>query len=211
MAVVPPPWKSYQSASVVKRFWGSGLEFRSFREAQIALRQRQREQLFDLGFFAIARHGDFADQQIAGALEHFLFAEGKRLGLVQRDQVLQHSGDFEQGAGAHAVGILFEAVFPVGVAVAVGKGEKVQNLLHFAVSNHPANAYAAHVVAGHHNLQAAGFDIKKIELLNGRPDRTAADLFDNPHPVVGIDDLIADVKIQVRTTHKGTRAGTQGR
>ena len=27
-------------------------------------------------------------------------------------------------------------------------------------------------------------------------------MLDNTHPVVGVDDLIADVKIQVRTTHK---------
>src|SRR5205807_158300 len=71
----------------------------------------------------------------------------------------------------------------------------------------------AHVVAGHHDLEAAGLDVEEIELFDGGADGAAADLFDNAHPVVGIDDLVADVKIQVRTTHKkvpGQEKGSSG-
>ena len=116
---------------------------------------------------------------------------------MEGDQAFKHSGDLEQGAGAHAVGVLFEAVFPVGGAEVVGDGEKVENLLHLAVANHAANADAAHVVAGHHHLKAAGFDVEQIELFHRGADGAAADLLDNADPVVGIDDLVANVEIQI--------------
>lgn len=52
-----------------------GLEFGGFGEAQLALGKRDGEDLFHFGFLAVAGHSQFADQEIAGALEHFLFAE----------------------------------------------------------------------------------------------------------------------------------------
>ena len=41
----------------------------------LALGKRDGEDLFHFGFLAVAGHSQFADQEIAGALEHFLFAE----------------------------------------------------------------------------------------------------------------------------------------
>jgi hypothetical protein len=84
-------------------FLNLSLELGGFREAEVALGQRQCEELLDLGFFAVAGHGQFADQEVAGALKHFLFAEGKRLRLMEGDETLQNTGDFEQRSGAHAV------------------------------------------------------------------------------------------------------------
>jgi hypothetical protein len=48
--------------------------------------------------------------------------------------------------------------------------ERNQDLLDFAVADHAAYAHAAHVVAGHHYFQAAGFDVEKIELFHRGAD-----------------------------------------
>src|SRR5205085_317373 len=81
------------------------------------------EQCLNFGFFAVASHCQLADQEIASALQHLLLAEGKRLGLMKGDQALQYSRHFQQRSGAHAVGIFFEAVFPVAAAIGVGNRE----------------------------------------------------------------------------------------
>jgi len=195
IAILTNPWRRNN------RKPESGLEFGGFRETQFALGEGEREQFFDLGFFAVAGHGQFADQQVTGAFQHLLLAERQRLGLVEGDQALEDSRDFDQGAGAHAVGIFLEAVFPVGGAEVFGDREEVDNLLYFAVADHAANAHAPHIVAGHHHFEAAGFYIEQVKLFDGGADGPAADLLDNPHPVVGIDDLVADVNILVGTAH----------
>jgi hypothetical protein len=182
-------------------------EFGSFGEAQVAFRECQGQKLLDFGFLAIARHGHFADQKVAGAFEHFLFAEGEWFCLVQGDQAFKHSGNFEQGTGAHAIGIFLEAVFPVGGAQALGHRKKVQNLLDFAIAHDPADTHAAYIAAWNHYLQAAGFNVEQVELFHGSADRPAADLLDNPDSMVWINDFIADVEIQICNTHKGTQEG----
>src|SRR3984885_10350630 len=148
----------------------SGLEFGGFRKSKITLGQSQAQKFFNLRLFAVTRHGEFADQQVAGAFKHLLFAEGERLSLMEGDQALEDAGNLEQRTGPHAVGILLEAVLPVGRAEVVGDGKKVENLLHLAVANHASYADAPHIVAGHHHLEAAGFDVKKIELFHGGAD-----------------------------------------
>src|SRR5580698_3982882 len=98
---------------------------------------------------------------------------------MEGDQALEDSGDFEEGAGAHAIGVFLEAIFPVGGAEVFADGEKVEDFLNLPVADDAANADAAHVVAGHHDLEAAGFDVEKIELFDGSADGPAADLFDD--------------------------------
>lgn len=184
-----------------------GLELGNFGQAQVALRKSQGEHLFNLGLLAVSRHGKFADQQIAGTLQHLLLPKRKRFGLVKSDQTFEHPCNFNQRAGAHAVGILLEAVLPVGGAQVVSDREKIEDFLHLAVPHHPPDANAAHIIAGHHDLEAASFDVEQIELLDGGPDRPAADLLDYGDPVVGVDNFVADVEIQVCTAHKYTREG----
>ena len=48
---------------------------------------------------------------------------------------------------------------------------------------------------GHHDLEAAGFDVEEIELFHRGSDGAAADLLDYAYAVVGIHDLVADVEI----------------
>ena len=120
---------------------------------------------------------------------------------MQSDQALQDAGYLEQGTGAHAVGVFLEAVFPVAIAAVFAHGKTVQNLLDFSVANHPTQAYAAGVLAGHHYFETAGFYVEKIKLFDRRPDGPAADLFNDADAMVGIDNLVANVEIQVGTAH----------
>src|SRR6266516_964739 len=64
-----------------------------------------------LGVFrgGVARRCHFADEEVLRAFEHFLFAEGERLAAAERNETLEDDGNFEEGPGAHALGILFEA------------------------------------------------------------------------------------------------------
>ena len=56
----------------------------------------------------------------------------------------------------------------------------------------------------HHDLQAAGLNLEKIELFHNLADCPAADLFDNSNAMIGIDDFIAYVEITVDADHEGT-------
>ena len=40
--------------------------------------------------------GEFADEEEFGPFQHFLFAEGKRLGAAERNQTFQYGGHFDQ-------------------------------------------------------------------------------------------------------------------
>jgi hypothetical protein len=56
-------------------------------------------------------------------------------------------------------------------------------------------------LAGNHHFEAAGFDVKEVKLLNRCAHRAAANLLNNADSMIGIDNLIANVEIQVRNTH----------
>jgi hypothetical protein len=120
---------------------------------------------------------------------------------VESDQAFEDAGDFEERASTHALGVFLEAVFPVAVAAVFSDRQGIENLLDFPVANDSAQSDAAGVLTWNHDFKAAGFDMKKIEPLDRGADRAAADLFNNSNPVIGIDDLIADVEVQVRATH----------
>lgn len=177
------------------------MELGGFGETKFALREGRRQDFLYLGFFAVASHGKFADQQITGSLKHLLFAEGERLGLVQRNQALQDAGNFEERPGAHPVGILLEAVFPISIAIAFGYRKKVQNLLDFSVTDDPPQSDAPGIMAGNHYPQAAGLYVQQVELLDRRTNHTAANLFDNSDAMIGVDDFVADVEILIDTAH----------
>ena len=160
--------------------------------------------------FAVAGHGEFADQQIAGALQHLLLPEGKRLGLVEGDQVLQHAGDFYERSGAHALGVLFEPVFPVAIGAVPVDRKQVQHFLDFPVLHHPPQTDTPGVLAGHHHSEAAGFNVQEVEPLDRRTHGPAADLFDDTDTMVGIDDFITYVEIRIGKAHKQGTQSAEG-
>jgi hypothetical protein len=56
---------------------------------------------------------------------------------------------------------------------------------------------------GHHYFQAAGFNLKQVELFHSSPNCPAADLFNNSYSMIGVDNLVAYVEITV-AQHVGT-------
>src|SRR5208283_4010448 len=58
-----------------------------------------------------------------------------------------------------------------------------------------------HVVEWDHHLQTAGLDLQQVELLDRGTDCPAADLLDDAHPMVRVNDLVADAKAVV--IHEG--------
>src|SRR5438094_9190042 len=70
-------------------------------ELQLGLGERLYHQ--DLGQFGsgVLGGGHFADEQVLGALEHFLFTEGERLATTEGNDALQHGGHFNERPRAH--------------------------------------------------------------------------------------------------------------
>src|SRR5712671_4553693 len=126
---------------------------------------------------------------------------------MQGNQVLQNSGDFEKRSSAHAFGVFPKAIFPVPIAGSIANCKKINNLLDFSIADDTPQAHAANAVARHHYFQAAGLDMKEVELLHCGADGAAADLFDNTHAMIGIDDFVANVEIQVTITHMDIQDG----
>ena len=113
----------------------------------------------------------------------------------------RHRRHVGKRSGPHALGIFLEPVFPVGRVDALPAGQVVDNLLDLSVPHYGAHPDAPHVVEWNHDLKTAGGYFQKVELLDRGTDRPAADLFDDADAVVRINDLVADVEIQVRTAH----------
>src|SRR6202158_5332719 len=90
-----------------------------------------------LGVFGggVARRCHFTDKEILRAFEHLLFAEGEGLAAAEGNETLEDDGDFEEGPGAHALGVLFEAVLPVVMRVEFAGFEEAKNLAGFRGTN----------------------------------------------------------------------------
>ena len=184
--------------------WGKGvvrkadeqlsLEIPSLGEPQVRFRQGPGQHIFNRWLFQVLRHGEFADKQIPGSFQHLLFPKGKRLGLVQHEKAFQDRGYFQERTGPHLFGILLEPVFPIGTVSTVSVGQKFQNFLNFPVFHNPPQPYAVDIVERHHNLEAAGLNLQKVELLDRLTKSAAADLLDNADAVIGVNDLVTYVE-----------------
>ena len=95
-----------------------------------------------LGAFrgGVAGSGHFADKEVLRAFQHFLFAEGEGLAAAEGHEALEDDGDFEERPGAHALRILFEAVFPVVVRVEFALFEETKNFRGFNGTNNGTKA-----------------------------------------------------------------------
>src|SRR5260370_14502205 len=109
-----------------------------------------------LGVFGggVAGRSHLANEEVLGAFEHFLFAEGERLVAAEGNETLEDDGDFEEGPGAHALGVLFEAVLPVVMRVEFAPLEEAKDFAGFNGTNNRAKANGHGVGLRDHNTQA---------------------------------------------------------
>ncbi len=114
--------------------------FGHYRELQLGLGQGLDDD--GLGAFrgGVARGGHLADEKILRAFEHFLFAEGEGLAAAEGNEALEDDGDFEEGTGAHALGVFLEAVLPVVVRVEFALFEEAKDFDGFRGTNHGTKA-----------------------------------------------------------------------
>jgi len=155
--------------------------------------------LDDDGFGAfrggVARGGHFADEQVLRAFEHFLFAEGKRLAAAEGNETLEDDGDFEEGPGAHALGVLLEAVLPVVVRVEFAGFEEAEDFGGFRGSNNGTKANGDGVGLRDHDTQTAGNNANHEVTFGSAVQDAVADLFNNAHTVIRVNDLVADLVV----------------
>src|SRR5882757_8361547 len=157
------------------------------------------ERLYDggLGVFrgGVARSSHLANEEVLRAFQHFLFAEGERLAAAEGNETLEDDGHFEEGPGAHALRILFEAVFPVVVRVEFAGFKKAQYFAGFCGTNDGTKANSHCVGLRDHDTQAARNNADHEVTFGSAVQNSVADLFNNAHTVVRVNDLVADLVI----------------
>jgi len=155
--------------------------------------------LDDDGFGAfrgsIAGSGHFADEEILGAFEHFLFAEGKRFTAAEGHQTLENYSDLEEGAGTHALRILLEAVFPVRMTIELSLFEEAEDFAGFGGADNGAKANRDCVGLWDHDTQTAGNNADHVISFGSSIQNAIIDLFNNANAVVRINDLVADLVV----------------
>jgi hypothetical protein len=143
----------------------------------------------------VARCGHLADQQVLRAFQHFLFAEGERLAPAEGNQTLEDDGDFEEGPGAHALRILLEAVLPVVMRVEFSGLEEAQDFSGFRGANDGTQANGCCVGLRDHDAQSAGNNANHEVTFGSAVQDSVADLFNNAHTVIRVNDLVADLVV----------------
>src|ERR1051325_4422234 len=93
--------------------------------------------------------GNLGNDQRLGAIQHALLAEREALGLAQERQALQHVGHFVDRAGAHLVGVVLEAPFPVLMIVDLAVAQEREEVIYLFVREGLAQADAVNVGDGH--------------------------------------------------------------
>ncbi len=152
-----------------------------------------------LGVFGagVAGSGHFADEEVLRAFQHFLFAEGERFAAAEGNETLEDDGDFEEGPGAHALGVFLEAVFPVVMRVEFAGFEKAQDFAGFRGTNNGTKANSHGVGLRDHDTQAAGNNADHEVTFGSAVQDSVADLFNNAHTVIRVNDLVADLVIHM--------------
>src|SRR5262249_33896596 len=104
-------------------------------ELQLGLGERLDHQAFGQFGGGVLGGSHFADEQVLGSLQHFLFTEGEGLAAAEGNEALEDGGDFNQRSRAHALGILLEAMLPVRMRVKFALFEEAQDLVGFVRAN----------------------------------------------------------------------------
>jgi hypothetical protein len=155
------------------------------------------QRLDDGGFGVFGRgvpgSGHLANEEVLGAFEHFLFAEGEGLAAAEGNETLEDDGDFEEGPGAHALRVFLEAMFPVVMRVKFAGFEKAQDFAGFRGTNDGTKANGGGVGLRDHDTQAAGNDADHEVTFGSAVQNSVADLLNNAHTMVRVNDLVADL------------------
>jgi len=184
-----PPEKAAPTRARLFEFFGHD------GELELGLGKRLHDNGFGAFRGGVTGSGHFADEEILRAFEHFLFAEGERLAAAEGDEALQDDGDFEEGPGAHTLGVLLEAVFPIVMRVEFALLEEAKDFGCVIGTNDGTKANGLRVCLRNHHAKAAGNNANHEVTFGSTVQKTVANLLNEPNAVVRIYDLVADLVV----------------
>ena len=169
--------------------------FGHYRELKLGLGEGLNNGGFCAFRSSVAGSGHFADEQVLRAFEHFLFAEGEGLAAAEGNEALKDDGDFEERPGAHALGVFLEAVLPVVVRVEFALFEETKDFGGFNGTNDGTKTNSFCVGLRDHDAQTAGNNANHEVTFGSTVENSVADLFNNAHTVIRINDFVADLVV----------------
>jgi hypothetical protein len=185
--------------SILRPYKGKSPELFEFFGEDGELQLGLGERLYDGGFRVfgggVAGSSHLADEEVLRAFEHFLFSEGERLAAAEGNETLEDDGDFEERSGAHALGVLLEAVLPVVVRVEFAGFEEAKDFGGFRGTNDGTKANGHGVGLRDHDAQTAGNNANHEVTFGSAVQDSVADLFNNAHTVIRVNDLVADLVV----------------
>ena len=158
------------------------------------LLQRPGDQLLRLGLRDVLDDGHFGNQQVLGAVVHLLLAEREALLLLHFAEVLEDVGDVFETAGLHLLEVLAVAALPVGMGFLRGLFEKAQKAFDLRLFVQRAKADAIRVLDRHHQSRIIREKPEVVVRVIRTHDRRLADLLDDGHAVVRINELFPDLE-----------------
>jgi hypothetical protein len=178
------------------KFITGSLRFESFlhlRELQLCFRQGFHDKPLRVFGSEVASGGHFTDQEILGPLEHFLFAEGERLATAEGNQTFEDDGDFEEGTGAHALGIFLEAVFPVVMGIELAFFEEAKDFACVGGADDGSKTNRRRIGLRDHDSQTADNNADHVVPFSSAVQHPVIDLLDNSNTMVRINDFVANL------------------
>ncbi len=154
----------------------------------------------DAAFGLPTNSGKFRNYQIAGTLQHSLFAERERLNLAEITKMLEHIGDFEDVAGSHLVRKILEPIFPVAGGCREIVCEGLKERLAFARGYRAPKTDLNSIGNGNQNEGIGCGKSKRVKRKRNCSDLLLFDLFDCADPVIGVNNFLADLEAHLYTS-----------
>ncbi len=164
-----------------------------YRELQLGFGQRLDDETLGVFRSKITGSGHLANEEILGALEHFLFAEGEGLAAAEGDEAFENNSHFQERTRAHALGVLLETMFPVMMRIELASLEEAEHLDGIVGANDRTKTNSRSVGGRNHNAQAAGDDTNHEITFGTTVEYAVTYLFYNPYAMVRINDFVADL------------------
>jgi hypothetical protein len=146
------------------------------------------------------------NDEVPRPLEHPLLPERKRLHVAEVIKMLQNLGNLKDIAGAHLLGEIFEAIFPVIGGSGKVAGQRFEKHVAFARSDRTAQANFRCVGDGNEHEGIRRGEPQRVEGKRYGADLFLLDLFDCPDTVIRVNNFLADLEAHLLHLHLVLRA-----
>src|SRR5258708_30902098 len=121
---------------------------------------------------------------MVGALQDFLFAEGKRLAPAEGNQTFEDYGDFQEGTRAHALGIFLEPMLPIVVRIQLALLQESQHLSRVVRTNYGSQSDGFSVRLRNLHSQTARSNANHEVPFRSAVHNAITNLLNYAHPVI---------------------------